>query len=292
MQTPLIRLTRVVLGESHPEISLIVIGAQKAGTTSLYQYLSYHPDIEVPMTKEINYFTSLGNRLPSSEEYLTFFPTRNGRNTRFSSVDISPTYLLDATNCSKNIHRFDPNTKIVAILREPTSRAISSWFMYKKYYEINPNWFFEANWVINKTDSELKIHRRSNSFGKDFGTDIEEEIDVLNSGGRIEFPIVEFGLYKAQLSCYFDLFGHDNTMVVNSDELKRSTQACLNRITAFAGLQEHELEPRQLAPSFVGDNKHNVPPDSIARLKQFYQDQNNGLEELIGQQFDWMQKTD
>ncbi len=282
------RLKRAILGESIPEINLIVVGAQKAGTTSLYQYLSYHPDIDVPITKETDYFTSLGNRSPSRDEYLRFFPTRYGRNARFSSVDISPTYLLDAANTSNRIYSLYPTAKIVAILREPISRAISSWFMYKKYFEINPNWFFEANWVRNSTNSELKIHPRCTSFGKDFAADIEEEINVLKSRGRIEFPIVEFGLYKAQLSHYLDLFGPENTMVVNSDELKNSTQACLNKITAFAGLREHELEPHQLAPSFVGDNKHTVPANSIDGLIQFYQDQNNGLEKLIGQKFDWM----
>ena len=47
-----------LLGTSSPSVGLIVIGAQKSGTTSLYKYLSEHPDIDVPLAKELDYFNT------------------------------------------------------------------------------------------------------------------------------------------------------------------------------------------------------------------------------------------
>lgn len=277
-----------LLGTSSPSVGLIVIGAQKSGTTSLYKYLSEHPDIDVPLAKELDYFNSLGARVPTMEEYKTHFPTRYRRNTQFTSIDVSPSYLLDAATTAQNIHTLYPKAKIVVILREPVERAVSSWFMYKKYYRSQPRWFFDADWVRNSTNLTLKISTRSTSFGADFSADIEEEIEVLKSGGRIEYPIVEFGHYKTQLKYYLELFERDNILVFDSQEFKQSTQDCLNKITTLMELKAHDLESHQLVPHFVGDNKQPIVPAVLDRLTEYYQEQNKGLEELLGRDLYWM----
>ena len=282
------RVRAYFFGTSKPVIKFLVIGAQKGGTTALYHYLSQHPDIEIPNTKELDYFTSIGSETPLIDSYLSLFPTRIGRHQKFCSVDISPSYLLDAATAAKNIHRLFPSTKLVVVLREPVERAISSWFMYKKYYQTQPNWYLEANWVKNSTVKKLKTTRRSKHFGNDFFVDIEEEIKVLETGGRIEYPIVEFGHYKTQLEHYVSLFGLENMMILESDELKRSTQVCLNKITDWVDLDKHELRADQLVPHFVGDNKVPLPSDNLDRLTEYYRRQNNGLEELISQKLSWV----
>ena len=281
------KISSYLFGTSDASVDLIVIGAQKCGTTALYRYLSEHPDIEMPTTKELNYFTSIGTQQPSFETYRSLFPKRIGRNQQFSSVDISPSYLLDAPTAAKNIQHLFPSAKLVVVLREPVKRAISSWFMYKKYYQTQPNWYFEANWVANSTNRNLETTPRSSTFGNNFVADIEEEIKVLESGGRIEYPIVEFGHYKDQLKHYFSLFGSDEIKILESEELKNSTQACLNQITDWIGLNTHKLAAHQLVPHFVGDNKHAIPVDDLSQLTQYYERHNNGLEQLVGRKLSW-----
>lgn len=274
-----------LLGTSKADLKLIVIGAQKGGTTALYHYLSEHPDIDVPHNKEVDYFNSLGNRDASLKDYQSLFPFRFNRNENFASIDVSPSYLLDAKFISHKIHSIAPNIKIVAVLREPVSRAVSAWFMYKKLVAQNPDWFIESPWV--KNNSSIKVERRQSTFGENFDNDIAEEISTLESGNRIEFPIVEYGFYKEQLEYFINVFGRDNLLILSSVDLKKSTQNCLDKITSLIDLPTHSLEKEDLVPHFVGNNKHSIPNSSLKRLEQYYKQRNEGLSKIINNEFDW-----
>lgn len=281
----LLRAKETVLGVSNADIGLIVIGCQKGGTTSLYHYLSKHPDVDVPVNKEINYFNSLAETPASLDDYQKSFPVRIGRDEAFTSIDVSPSYMLDANIVSERIHSIKPKAKIVVILREPVSRAISAWFMYKKLYMKNPDWFIESPWVKNNTAK--KIIGRKEKFGEDFENDIREELVALENGHRIEYPIVEFGFYKSQLKYYIDIFGRDNILILSSHCLKTKTQNCLDQVTSFTGLPSHALQKSDLIPHFVGDNKHEVTGPYLRTLTDYYSKHNKGLENIVGDNFEW-----
>lgn len=274
-----------VLGVSHANVKLTIVGAQKCGTTSLFHYLSQHPDIDAPQSKEIDYFNSLGNTPATLSDYQTRFPYRFGRNKEFASIDVSPSYLLDAHLVAKRIHAINPNTKIVIALREPVSRAISAWFMYKKLYAQNPDWFIDSPWV--KNNSCKNVVRRQSGFGHNFDADIAEEMTILGKGGRIEYPIVEFGLYKEQIETYTDLFGRDNVLIVSSARLKSATQDVLNQITSFIEIPSYDLKKSDLIPHFVGDNKYKITGPILSTLNQYYDQQNQGLTQILGEHFEW-----
>jgi len=276
---------KLLLGVSRPQIRLIVVGAQKSGTTALYHYLSEHPDIDVPAEKEVNYFNATKRQDISLEKYQQHFPVRLARNEDFFSIDVSPSYLLDAQVTAQRIFDINPNTKIAAVLREPVSRAVSSWFMYQKLYQNDPDWFVNSAWV--KNNSTAKIVRRKKRFGESFEADIEEELLALEAGNRIEYPVVEYGLYKHQLSCFIDVFGLENLLVLSSEELKNSTQFCLDQITDFIDLKTHTLSERKLVPHFVGDNKKQIDRSKLAKLADYYKVHNKGLEELVDKKFNW-----
>lgn len=283
---------KYILGIAYTDVRLIVIGAQKSGTTSLYHYLASHPNIHVPHVKEINYFNSIGSNAPSREDYIKKFPIQYGRKRSIISVDISPSYLIDAKSVAQNIHTLlTPSIKIVAILRDPVARAMSSWFMYKKYHLNNPDWFIKSDWVRNSANAQTSITRRAHSFGQDFNADIQEEIEILKTGGRIEYPIVEYGLYKSQLEHYIEMFGQKNILILDSQTLKNSTQACLDKITALMNIEPHMLTEQQLVPRFVGDNKQPVEPSVLAMLDTYYQRHNKGLDDLLGRNFHWLKPS-
>lgn len=269
---------------AEPQIKLIIIGAQKGGTTALYNYLSEHPDIDVPKQKELNFFNSCELNDQVEEAYLAEFPKRFRWNAPFYSIDTSPSYLLDAEDVAGKIHAFDPYVKIAAVLREPVSRAISSWFMYKKLASPNPDWFVQSGWVKNNLKKPIK--RREN-FGEDFAKDMAEEIEVLLEGNRIEYPIVEYGLYARQLRHFFSVFGADSIEIFFSESLKQNTQLALNTICDLSGMPAFELAPQKLVPHFVGDNKTVIAPEELMQLNHFYQKENRALAELLGRPLPW-----
>jgi hypothetical protein len=104
--------------------NLIIVGVHKAGTTSLYNYLSQHPEIYPSPKKEVNFFTPLilNEPLPAIQEYHSFFSDWGGERYR---MEASPRYLYGKEVIAETIKREIPDVRIIIILREPVERMIS-----------------------------------------------------------------------------------------------------------------------------------------------------------------------
>ncbi|MGZ8918140.1 MAG: sulfotransferase family protein [Methylobacter sp.] len=107
--------------------NFMIIGAQKAGTTALYEYLSRHPQIQPTKVKELHYFNCEARYKNGIEFYRSFFQLDTESKLLF---DASPGYLNNA-NAPKRIYAHNPNVKIIILLRDPVERAYSAWNMYK-----------------------------------------------------------------------------------------------------------------------------------------------------------------
>jgi hypothetical protein len=105
--------------------NLFVVGAPKAGTTSLWRYLGQHPEIFMSREKEPRFFSS-SRKLESdqaTEAYLGLFEAAGDEKLR---GEASPTYM-SRTATAKEIHRVAPGARIVISLREPVERTHSSY---------------------------------------------------------------------------------------------------------------------------------------------------------------------
>lgn len=105
------------------------IGAQKAGTTWLYDCLAEHPEVFVPEHKEVNWFRGWRGR-PSQYATRGLGPYErlfDGAAGRLARGDISPGLL--AAGCASTLERLTPDAKILVMLRDPASRAHSHYHM-------------------------------------------------------------------------------------------------------------------------------------------------------------------
>ncbi len=112
-----------------------VLGAQKAGTTTMFDYFASHPGVYVPMQKEAHFFTywpgpdpatkQLADRshIASIDEYLALFA---GAAEGQIIGDVSPSYLY-GPYVPGRIARYCPGAKLIAILRNPVDRAFSNY---------------------------------------------------------------------------------------------------------------------------------------------------------------------
>ena len=100
--------------------SFLIIGAQKCGTTALLRALRLHPLVLAPVRKEIHYFDHGYDRGP--RWYRSHFPARRG--AAYVTGEASPSYLMHPLAPSRAA-AFDPDMKLVAILRDPVERALS-----------------------------------------------------------------------------------------------------------------------------------------------------------------------
>jgi hypothetical protein len=115
----------------------VVIGAQKAGTTWLYECLSEHPEVFVPRMKEVHFFTRpqddrLSRLDQGVEWYQSLFPDSGKVNG-----ELTPDYMF-FPYVAPAIATLNPKMKIVALLRHPVDRAYSQYWMRRRYRDSLP----------------------------------------------------------------------------------------------------------------------------------------------------------
>ena len=187
----------------YPDV--IIFGAAKGGTTSLYHYLNQHPHVFMSPVKETNFFASLVGGDPyqrdsvkipirTHETYLGLFKDATGQAIL---GEASPLYLEHA-GVPAVIRRWAPDAKLIAILREPVSRAVSSYAMRtRKGYEHRP---------------------------------IDEAI-VPNS------HYMQIGLYAKQLRPYFAQFPAEQLKIFLYNDLREDTNAVVREVFNFIGVE-------------------------------------------------------
>ena len=110
-------------------LDFLIIGAQKSGTTSLFKYLNQHPDIAMPADKEAPYFTNDELYSAGWQHYLGNYFTGYDQELLWGTA--SPQYMSDL-RAAERITRDLPNTRLIAILRNPIERAYSHYLMQKR----------------------------------------------------------------------------------------------------------------------------------------------------------------
>ena len=108
-------------------LSFLVCGAQKSGTTALAAYLRQHPGIHLPETKELHFFDDESQTWPE--------PDLNKLHHHFKTADADQLWG-EATPISlywdpaaERIWRYNPEMRLIVILRNPIERAYSHWAM-------------------------------------------------------------------------------------------------------------------------------------------------------------------
>lgn len=120
--------------------NFLIIGANKGGTTSLFQYLRQHPEVFVPKIKEpmfFNYYQEDGEDenfrtqkiIKTFSSYSQLF---EGSEAFKARGEASTSYLANP-DCAKNIYNFNPAMKLIVLLRNPIERAFSNYLMYVRW---------------------------------------------------------------------------------------------------------------------------------------------------------------
>jgi len=188
-----------------------VVGAMKAGTTSVYSSLDKLPDIFCPKMKEPFFFLSDFEKegipshlyIDSLQEYENLYCHALPGQIK---GDFSAIYLW-SREAAKNIHASNPNAKIIAILRSPVDRAIS-------HYRAN---------VRDGTETR--------PIEKAFSA----EINDLSNGKSAAPGYLSCSLYAEQLKRYLKHFKRDQVHIVLFETLVKSPTAELAAISNHIG---------------------------------------------------------
>src|SRR5690606_21536211 len=108
-------------GLVRPLPNVLIVGAKRAGTSSMYKYLCMHPDVYGSVRKEVEFFSQHYHRgISWYRAHWPIFPIR----ARASQVyfEASPNYLFHPL-AAERAKRLVPGAKIIVLLRNPVDRA-------------------------------------------------------------------------------------------------------------------------------------------------------------------------
>lgn len=213
----------------------IIAGTNKAGTTSLFRYLSGHPDICASRIKETNFFIRNRN-LPDHElltKYESFFP--HCKEDKHILLEASPAYLQKGGQVAMHIQKIHPGVKLIFLLREPVSRLLSYFYRNKQTQD-----------HIGLAKLEL-----------DEFVDIFERVSQSKEVGGIKGPrknaLIQFqrGCYSRYLLEYLKYVNVDDICIVFFDDLVKDTRSCVQAVSRFLGINPDFYEDYQ----FTIENK-------------------------------------
>ncbi len=124
----IIRRKKLYFRPHSKRVNFILAGTQKAGTTALYHYLKNHPHIGMAKKKELHFFN---NEITFAKPYVLY--SRYEKHFDFASGakvygEATPSYIY-WENTPRRIWEYNPDMKLIFILRNPIDRAFSQWNM-------------------------------------------------------------------------------------------------------------------------------------------------------------------
>ncbi len=145
-------------------VDTIIIGAGRSGTTSVYEYLAAHPQVNFSITKELHYF-SLPDLFARGEGYFhSLFENKKARIT--ATAD---TYLLVDKAAPERLRKYNPDMRIIVMLRDPVERAYSNFNYSVQYGHEKPETDFletiqHEQGIIQRGDI-VEINNRCHCYG-------------------------------------------------------------------------------------------------------------------------------
>jgi hypothetical protein len=250
----------------------LILGAQKSGTTSLFQYLMQHRQIASGFKKEVHYFDWNYTRGPSW--YRAFFPTRRFVTKKTHSLgrylcgEATPYYLFHPA-VPQRVHSLLPEAKFIIVLRNPVDRAYSHY--HHSVARGQETCSFEE--AIDREPERL--HGEEEKL-------LRDEAYVSNS--HIRHSYFSRGCYADQMQRWLEYYPLGSFVIVKADELSIDPQSVCDEITGFLEL------PTQAVRSARRHNANKYPAMSKSfrtELARRYQEQNERLYALLGRDLGW-----
>lgn len=199
---------RVIREKNAPDF--LIVGAAKSGTTSLWYYLNQHPMIFMNQgVKELGFFSDHYG-IKDFDEYLKYFDAAKPDQIIGEACHA----YLSSPESAQKIFGFNPNMKIVMILRNPVHRAYSLY-----------NWMVEHGWEGTQTFEKALENEKSLLNDPTF--------KETNTFYYMNYMYFASGLYFEQVKRYFDIFPVGQIKLIIYEQFKIDNQAYLKSILDF-----------------------------------------------------------
>jgi hypothetical protein len=261
-------------------IDFFIVGAVKAGTTSLHRYLAQHPSIEMSRVKWTRFF-----HVDGAEPDFRALAQRHGTELLAESVgryrlmchprvprtvaayldqwskdpgkvlrgEAAPTYMYDEHACAR-IRARCPNAKIIMVLRMPIQRALSHFAM-----DLANNWVPERRFMDAVKAEPVQV-------------------DSFWWGLR---HYLRHGFYARHLARARDTFGAKKLKVMLYDDMLSDPRAFMDEIVDFLGVKRFEFDLSKWHNS-APIEKPVLEQAELELLSRLYQPEVSRLQDMLG----------
>lgn len=228
----------------------IVIGVNKAGSTSIYRYLSGHPDVSLSKKKETCFFLmSSPNETLDAYDYSKFWDSSEKKTCYFEAT---PGYFYGGKVLIDEIRRVCGSPKLILVLREPTARTISFYKFMKSQFYLDDGLSFNE-YVRRCLSNEFK----------------DKEVS-----GRLPYSAIERSCYDLFIDDWVNEF-KDDLLITFFDELVTNPDGFLEKLCKHIGIGN----PNYSCSNLPAENKtrsydnkilHSIALKINNRLERFF----------------------
>ena len=245
--------------KSNKTPNLFIVGAAKAGTTSLHAILDQHPNVFMSPVKEPNFFSkdiltenfdsafrrkynnlnykrdNEGEIIPMHQLYIrnakNYFDLFDKASDEHEIIGEASVSYLYSKSAAAEIYNYNKNAKIIIVLRNPVERAFSHYLMDLKVGRIRPQ--------ENFFDFALQDYQNTGCWGRN--------------------PLyLELGLYYEQVKRYMNLFPRENVLIVSYADFKADNARVIDQICEFLEISSIKLSTSK------NENSAKIPRNKIA----------------------------
>lgn len=252
---------------SKPFVDFLIIGAQRCGTTSLYNYMSYHPKIQFTTIKELHFFDIGFNK--GIKWYRSNFPDEVVKQDKGLITGEATPYYIFHPLVPQRIFEFAPKIKLIVLLRNPVDRAYS-------HYQ------HEVNMGAEKLSFEDALKAESGR--------LEGELDKIKSDetyysfNHQNFSYLSRGIYHEQLLRWFNFFCKENILILQSENFYSNTSNVVNKVFEFLSLPSVNLK---LDKVYNNLRYKSMKPTTREYLIDYFKPYNEKLYKLLDVDFKW-----
>ena len=280
--------------------NLIIAGVNKAGSTSLFSYLSAHPQVCSSAVKETCYFLPIryGKPIAPLSEYLLNFDNQAGRPV---VMEATPGYFYGGKPLALALNAVAPDARVILLFRNPVSRLISFFRFMQSMLLLDESLTLEEyiEECKGRSVTELRVQENNPYFG------------------------VEGGFYSNYLMDWFEVFG-DRLKIIFFEDVKGNPHEVLRDVSTWLEIdpdfytrfdfraenRTSAFRSRNIHMSAIAINKHfekgfrrfpiakklvksvysllnlssprkEVSPGTRALLEEMYRDSNDSLKEML-----------
>ena len=242
----------------------LILGAMKAGTTSLHECLSSHPQVMPPVTKEVHYFTQHYQR--GMRWYLEQLNAPAALSARLLCGEASPYYLFHPAVPAR-VAADCPDARLIVMLRDPVTRAISH-FHHSRRLGFEPLDLEEA---LAREQERLAGQADAPPAGR-----------IARDASHRHHSYQARGHYAEQLQEWLQHFQAEQILLIQSEQLFQDPYTQVGRVCDFLRIAGR---PQRAIADLNSIDYDAAPPGVVASLARHFEPWNQRLAELLASQW-------